>query len=136
MSTPMMGVAEFAGRSSGGIGKGIMMGGRTELRREPSCFDLTRVSFSGQNANADLSTRLVEGGDDVQIKDGRGAASWKTKERRWSNRSFSLFSFLLCLLSFSRRLSLGRLPRESEGKGGDLCKKRGNLEMKRAVDRG
>jgi hypothetical protein len=110
VSTPMMVVAEFAGRFSGEIGKGIMMERRTELRREPSCFVLKRVSVSGQNANADLSTRLVEGGDDVQIKDGRGAASWKNKEKRWSNRSFSLFSFLF---------SLGRLPRESEGRGGE-----------------
>jgi hypothetical protein len=100
VSSPMLVGAEFAGRFSGGIGKGIMMEGRTELRREPSCFDLKRVSFSGQNANADLSTRLVEGGDDVQIKDERGAASWKTRERSWSNRSFSLFSFLFSLFSF------------------------------------
>jgi hypothetical protein len=127
VSSPMLVGAEFAGRFSGGIGKGIMMEGRTELRREPSCFDLKRVSFSGQNANADLSTRLVEGGDDVQIKDERGAASWKTRERSWSNRSFSLFSFLFSLSIFSRRLSLERLHRESEGRGGTLCKKRGKF---------
>ena len=132
MSTPMMVVAEFAGRFSGEIGKGIMMEGRTELRREPSCFDLKRVSFSGQNANADLSTRLVEGGDDVQIKDGRGAASWKNKEKRWSNRSFSLFSFVFSLVACLLEGSPGKVKEE----GGNLCKKRGNLERKRAVDRG